>query len=369
MQLPTFRQLSKEQFEVLKVRLDSSCVVTGPPGTGKTVLALYRGQYLQSRDEPVLVLMYGKLLRHYTAAATHQLSISPSVETFHSWFWKYYRNIVKENPPQVEPYVFNWDEILVRLGGRLQDLAEKKHMIVDEGQDLAPAFYIFAARIAGKTLAVFADENQQIKNGNSTIQEITEMSGVDTQLALTRNYRNTLEIAKVAQHFYVGLATGVADLPDRSGEKPRLVVTRDPPGSMDYVARWVKNHGDREVGVLVPCNEILERCVDALQHRLPGHRVEKYQNGDPEKELPSFGTRGVTVINYQSAKGLEFDAVFIPELQDRRTGYDGDEPTRYRMRMYVLCSRAREELHLLYSGGRDETLEGRLPDSDLLERA
>jgi superfamily I DNA/RNA helicase len=68
------------------------------------------------------------------------------------------------------------------------------------------------------------------------------------------------------------------------------------------------------------------------------------KRGVPPAEL-DFESPGIKVINYQSAKGLEFDAVFLPALQEVR---DPDS-LNTRMRMYVLISRARNNLFLSYS--------------------
>ena len=55
----------------------------------------------------------------------------------------------------------------------------------------------------------------------------------------------------------------------------------------------------------------------------------------------------MTVINQQSCKGLEFDAVFIPEIQS--VSIDESNLDVFKMNMYVMCSRARVSLCLLYS--------------------
>jgi superfamily I DNA/RNA helicase len=53
----------------------------------------------------------------------------------------------------------------------------------------------------------------------------------------------------------------------------------------------------------------------------------------------------VTILCFASGKGLEFDAVFLPELQTMRL--EGIERDYVRMNLYVMCSRARRQLWLM----------------------
>jgi superfamily I DNA/RNA helicase len=78
-----------------------------------------------------------------------------------------------------------------------------------------------------------------------------------------------------------------------------------------------------------------------------------------------FGAGGITLLCYPSAKGLEFDTVFIPELQKY-----GDDPTNpvARMTFYVLISRARKNLYLSYSGLEKPRFVAALP-SQLIQEA
>ena len=61
----------------------------------------------------------------------------------------------------------------------------------------------------------------------------------------------------------------------------------------------------------------------------------------------------VTVLNTQSCKGLEFDAVFVVNLHEAQIGIYG--PDRFKMQMFVAVSRARDWVSLLDSGLRAQT--------------
>jgi superfamily I DNA/RNA helicase len=75
-------------------------------------------------------------------------------------------------------------------------------------------------------------------------------------------------------------------------------------------------------------------------------------------EVMDFEEPGIRVVNYASAKGLEFDTVFLPELQ--LLTEDHTAPA-FKMRFFVMTSRARDELYLMYSGEGDPALLNAFP--------
>jgi len=62
-----------------------------------------------------------------------------------------------------------------------------------------------------------------------------------------------------------------------------------------------------------------------------------------------FSVPSITVLSYKSLKGLEFDALFVPEIQSWRANADPSS-AKFRMEFYVVVSRARDFLHLSWSG-------------------
>ena len=90
MRLPTYQELSKEQDAIYTLPLAGSYLISGPPGTGKTIVALYRTKMLHDKGQNARLLMHSRLLSQYTLSAISQLGISGSVDTFHSWFCGFY---------------------------------------------------------------------------------------------------------------------------------------------------------------------------------------------------------------------------------------------------------------------------------------
>src|SRR5262245_34569668 len=156
MRLPAYQELSKEQDAINDLPLDGSYLVTGPPGTGKTVMALYRTQMLTKAAAPVQLLVYSRLLSQYVESAVEALDLDGSVRTFHSWFWRFYRDLYGSGPPEIESWVYDWPVVLSRVSGDPPVRARMPFLIVDEGQDLPREFYMVGEYLS-KNITVFAD--------------------------------------------------------------------------------------------------------------------------------------------------------------------------------------------------------------------
>jgi DNA helicase IV len=347
MRLPSYQDLSKEQDRINNLPLDDSFLITGPPGTGKTVMALYRASVLQSRRRPVALLMHSRLLTQYTTSAIAELLIDGSVHTYDRWltdyFWRHHRQPV----PNTAPWVYDWNAALALVNSAPAPAKESPDLLVDEGQDLPKEFFILAGLVSSN-LVVFADENQRLREANSTLDEIRQYGGFagDHCFNLTRNYRNTREIAALAATYYTGLPTGIPEAPTRSGDLPVIMRHPNLQATIDFIVNFESANSDLEIGVLTPNSSVLSRVVAGLGDRTVNpvqHYVRKKGIRPPELE---FDVPGIKVVNFASAKGLEFDAVFIPALQDVR-----GEPTDLglRMTMYVVTSRARDRLFMTYS--------------------
>jgi superfamily I DNA/RNA helicase len=346
MRLPSYQQLSKEQDRINNLPLDGRHLVTGPPGTGKTVMALYRAAMLKRRRRKARLLMYSRLLSQYTESAVDELELDGAVDTFHSWFYGFFRSQYRHPPPSTEPYRYAWDEVLTTIFQAPPRAGSVPDLLVDEGQDLPKEFYTVAHHIA-QNIIVFADENQRLMEDNSTIDQIRTYGSLPPPHLLTRNYRNTREIAELAAAFFTGLSTGIPALPDRRGAKPVMRAHTSRSDAAKTIEIFARNNADLEIGVFTPTKKLQNSFWYHLDGKV-GMPVQRYVGGQGSNaEKIRFGEPGVTVVNYASAKGLEFDAVFIPELHELNVDPGS---TDFRMRMYVLISRARDQLFLSYSG-------------------
>lgn len=362
MRMPAYQDLSKEQDKICNMPLDESCVVTGPPGTGKTVLALYRANMLSSQGRRFRVITHSYLLCSYVSNAITELELDGNgISTYHSWFADYIRTNYECYVPQITPYNYDWNKILPLVGNKLP-ARQRIDLLIDEGQDLPNGFYLVLPYI-GRTYTIFADENQAITEQQSTIRQITRRTGIPNERVylLKRNYRNSRQIAMLSGAMYTGLATGIPELPTRQGPRPVLKRTRNFDGLLDFMVRYYELHDDLEIGVFTQTLALQDRIVAGLRRRTK-KPIDAYRSSD-RTHMPRFGQPGIKLVTFQSAKGLEFDTVFIPELQEVRLNADRPET---RTLFFVLFSRARNELFITYSGV-DEPIIAKLLPHDLLD--
>jgi DNA helicase IV len=360
LRLPRYQELSKEQQRVYDLPLDGSHIVTGPPGSGKSIMAIYRADMLyRTREEPTLLLMYSRLLSSYSRAAVKSLEIESVVKNYHWWFRQWYKNTYGRPAPRQGRYDFDWHKCFQEIINSPPPPKLCPHLIVDEGQDMPKEFYAILRMIA-RTMTVFADENQQLTDDRSTIDEISATTGINSITSLTRNFRNTRAIAAVAATFYTGAGAPPADLRDNAldGDPPVLAADAALHAAVTRIANYEKAYNHEQIGVFVPYSPQLKSLYNRLSQKT-ANQVQIYLAGDMAKRNPvDFTKPGIKLVSYASAKGLEFDTVFLPELQTNTADPKGVD---FRMKMYVMASRARSELYFLYSGQGEPEVVGTLP--------
>lgn len=264
-------------------------------------------------------------------------------------------------------------------------------LLVDEGQDFPPSFYKMLRHLSaigqhrGKLRVqhplrcfVLADENQQITEENSTLEQIAHSLKIaaDNRYLLLDNFRNTREIALLARAFFNDVSV-LPNLPDRSSEAPTFLTV---PGHAEIAERlrvWMVNNPDKEVAVLsfseATRNAICGTIKGVLSELRGRNIVVQTYSSLTRKEnraddLVFDQGDVVTVLNLQSCKGLEFDAVFIIDLHEAKIIQQAAD--RFKMQMFVAVSRAREWVSLIDSGAHAGTGQylALLPDEPTLER-
>jgi DNA helicase-2/ATP-dependent DNA helicase PcrA len=299
-------------------------------------------------------------------------------------------------PPSVDgdPYQLDWDEVarhIFKYEASIPDsMLNLGTILLDEGQDFSPGFYntlrqisIMSADPERKVMHrlrcfVLADENQQITTQNSTLDQIADTLRIDddNRYILLDNFRNSKEIAELARRFFADVGV-LPKVPNRSTTMPTYSCVKDHAAVVNRIKIWLTNNPQKEVGVLTFSDVTRNSLTEALKQELGVMRgrdikiqtySSKSRNENKAQNLLFDTPDVVTVLNLQSCKGLEFDAVFIVDLHEAQIGLYGVD--RFKMQMFVAVSRARDWVSLIDSGSRARI--GKyfevLPSEEFLER-
>lgn len=365
MRTVSYEDLVEEQDHILFDAPSNNVVlIQGPPGCGKTIMAFHRAEALSEEFETVHVMMYNTVLSKFSSNATDTDNIE--VKTMHSWMGRWWKSFMSKNHPQHKPFHPKYDEMFNLLiekksSGKL-DLKKLNwgHLIIDEAQDFSNNRFEFLNQVrtaffrdpdSQPSITILADENQMITDDNSTLDEIKSSFQIDTDekvFSLKINHRNTDEINDFIQCFNVGLATGKAESSGIHGNKPEIVFSNNSSKTIDDIISYAQSNQHHEIGIIVTSEPDRRIYYDALNNKLDNtdFNVQTFRKkAGHTADLLDFDKEGtITVLHIRSCKGLEFDAVFIPNLSSMRIN-DADLD-KFKMEMYVMCSRARKDLAL-----------------------
>ena len=236
------------------------------------------------------------------------------------------------------------------------------HIIVDEAQDLSKAQILVITKLVSeetKSISIIADAAQRIYKSGFTWGEV----GLNVRgrtIEFKKNYRNTVQIVKAA----LSLLEKEEDKSDftvveaaRKGEqKPIVGYFSNWEEQSNYLIEQLKkleSEGNINATVILHRNHNGVRRVKYLIESA-SFEVQELQNADDI----DFDSDSVKVCTLSSIKGLEFDNVFIIDLNDDVIPYpagfnEGDDEVHIsteRRLIYTSMTRARERLFMLSSG-------------------
>lgn len=353
--LPEWRELSRdEQIEIINLPTDRTYYVRGGPGTGKSILAIHRVARLRDLepDTNVKLLVYNKALQLHLRHALSATKLDTEVaQTCHSWIW---HMTGFKPPPRVWDY--DWDSV--------RDLVERKtggektigHLIIDESQDVPQPLLEILSRLSVNA-TIFVDDKQAIstvarEHGLCQLAQIRSIfeQGPQRTFDLTRNFRNSQPILNAAHALRPPQPHEIADQAIRQ-DGPRPVLRR---AAIDDVIGRIEtyhanNPADR-IAVAVPRGRDREIHNKLSQSEVP---AQIYTNKNASDGTYSACAKGATVLTHDVMKGLEFDAVFMPFLDDPglHSERTPDELETNQNLVYVVSTRARHFLE--YSHDRD----------------
>lgn len=257
-------------------------------------------------------------------------------------------------------FSFDWYDIANAVNASLATDSRVRlyrHIIIDEGQDLSPEAIrsLTAAVQHGGSVTFFGDYHQAIYGQGLSWRS----SGIQLHNRpiekFVDNYRNTAQVAGVAiamaQADFMRSADGDLVSPRQpTADGPKPVLARYESLSAESAAiRELAVEASKDQTVAILCRTWADAVTVAgtAPYRRLDSGIARWD------ERP-----GLYVGTYHSAKGLEFDAVFMPRMTDDRmpfpevlAAFTEDEACSREARLlYVSITRARSSLIITYTG-------------------
>ena len=393
--LPSLLQvMDLQQEQVARTLGEGHRVIHGAAGSGKTMILIFRAQFLAAiakPEQPILVMCFNRTLASRIEALLRQRGVDERVQvrTFHSWCQDMVRSYQLTVPAGLkgDDYFEALAQVLQRAvdNGRVPG-GQYSALLIDEAHDFEDAWLAMAARMvspATNSLLVLYDDAQSIyqtQRRNFSFASVGIQARGRTSV-LRMNYRNTAEVlalaVQCAQHLLLaegGAAVTAARLktapPDsgpladhvddhmqrvspasagRHGPLPVLLQARN---AMEE-AQWLAENLAAAHADGVPLHEMAVLCR-TRQQMLP-IEAALARSGLPVQSMASQAFRqfdwsasAVKLVTLHSAKGLEFAHVCIAGLQAwPLPGEHLDDALRL---LYVGMTRATQRLVLSAHG-------------------
>ncbi|WP_022778294.1 DNA/RNA helicase domain-containing protein [Butyrivibrio sp. AE3009] len=342
--LPRYSDLTDEQRVIVNLPLDKNHLVTGAPGTGKSVIAIYRASDMSNAGKDVLMLVYNRPLMMYIKSAVESLDIDAQVSTWQSWISKFYKEEVGTTCPQTDgAFTYDWP-VIKKAFGRLGKKFDQ--VIVDEAQDV-PLELIESLMLISKGVTCFMDEKQSIMDRYTDAMDVAEVLGVKTAYALWNNFRNPKGIYDFAKVFN---PEADSDTVNQDTTKPSMIKCSDygHANATQLTSKMVqvikRNYGLNYIGVFVN-NKSLNATYEELRNELDDTDVFMFKAKSKDHNTIDFDEPGVYILSYNTMKGLEFDAVLLPRPECINSSGDSKVDNNI---LYVATTRASQKLYGFY---------------------
>lgn len=344
---PKADALSKEQLDVYSASLDKNLIINGAAGSGKTILGIHRARQLGLKNKKVLFITFTKVLTAFTKVAAKEFK-TPNVTVCmlqDLTFIVFGRRF--KNPEEMT------DNQLAKF---LREIRKYDYLIIDEGQDFGLIMYDRIFKKLGEKYSICMDRNQGIYDVEFNVRGIKSLFNPIEEIFLQFTYRNPRKILKLSIEFYKNryrkIPSDFAGVKDSDfkikvyNKTEGVIKLYHTANELETVTDLINNRGDNTTGVLLPTNKAVKYFSDCLIERGINNIEKKWSIGDSfwENDI-SFDNTKPKVLTFHSAKGIQFDNVIIPFLEnDYPEGVCYTNAHKEAKAFYVAMTRTRKSL-------------------------
>lgn len=338
--------MDKRELDILTTMLDKSIIVSGCAGSGKSLLAVMLAKRIeQEKEGSRQIVVYTKALEHFIEEGVKTLDLNCNLTHYEHWRWR---------------LVEKWNDEGKRYFEKEAYCPHADYFIVDEIQDFPKNQVQEFMHSADKHFLFFGDTAQTIYKNNNPLpvaeikNNLIPPNRVYKEYVLYYNYRLPLHIAEAAQ--YVGENLEPFESQKyKSLEKtyPRIVQFRDPESQIVEIGNFCKANPTSDIAILVPYKLDVINIFKQLRGLGVNCEIKYDQPDNANGRFPSsvdnldMSTFNPKIMTYHSAKGLQFENVFIPWISE------SDQNcllSTHRTALYVAMTRTYRNLFIMHTG-------------------
>ncbi|KGF43634.1 3'-5' exonuclease [Prevotella melaninogenica] len=307
--------LDDDQLDLIDHTINSSMLVSGCAGSGKSVIAMHKAAQIANMGYSVILIALTKSLTSFMGVGY----TSQSYQFYYHYQWK------KKGMPAAD------------------------YIIVDEIQDFELEEINEFISAAKKHYLFLGDSAQSIytRFGKKTlsIEAISKLTGLK-EMKLYNNYRLPKNVAQITQKY-----VGVNVMPyqekvymNNEPDFPHFIHYSSDEEQTEAIGKLIEQYKGKSIGILLYSNNLVLEISKALtKHGINLEFKCKTAADDRHGQgILHFTNTLPKVLTYHSAKGLQFDVVIIPK-------FEGAVTEEQRKSLYVAMTRTMHHLYVLYT--------------------